>query len=91
MFILAISKGWHLADHNHWVRDLSNLCKLIFSAEKYEKKILELNNDKKELKKQIDNLQITVEAAARLEDEYDKVEKDNKQLKKDILVSMLQL
>ena len=63
----------------------------LFLAEKYEKKILELNNDKRELKKQVDSLQITVEAAARLEDEYDKVEKDNKQLKKDILVSTLQL
>ena len=57
-------------------------------AEKYEKKILELNNDKKEQKKQIENLQITVEAAARLESEYDKVEEDNKELKKDVVVSV---
>ena len=56
-------------------------------AEKYEKKILELNNDKKEQKKQIENLKITVEAAARLESEYDKVEEDNKELKKDVVVS----
>ena len=59
----------------------------LISAEKYEKKILELNNDKKEQKKQIENLQITVEAAARLENEYDKVEEDNKELKKDVVVS----
>ena len=60
----------------------------LISAEKYEKKILELNNDKKEQKKQIENLQITVEAAARLENEYDKVEEDNKELKKDVVVSI---
>ena len=47
-----------------------------------------MNNDKKEKKKQIENLQITVEAAARLESEYDKVEEDNKELKKDVVVSV---
>ena len=49
---------------------------------------MELNNDKKEQKKQIENLQITVEAAARLESEYDQVEEDNKELKKDVIVSV---
>ncbi len=59
---------------------------LSVSAEKYEKRILDLSRDKLESQREIESLKIIANAAERVEKDVEKVEKENKQLKKEMLV-----
>ncbi len=63
--------------------------RLCFSAEKYEKKILDLSRHKLELEKELSNVKGAIDTATRLGEDNQKVNQENQQLQKDILVRLI--